>query len=40
MRREGRERLMFLGEPNAHKHLHYSDSLIGIVGDAGSVNLR
>ena len=32
----GRERLMFLGEQIAHKHLHYSDSLIGIVGDAGS----
>jgi len=27
---------MFLGEQIAHKHLHYSDSLIGIVGDAGS----
>jgi len=32
----GRERLMFLGEQIAQKHLHYSDSLIGIVGDAGS----
>lgn len=32
----GRERLMFLGEQIAHKHLYYSDSLIGIVGDAGS----
>lgn len=27
---------MFLGEQIAQKHLHYSDSLIGIVGDAGS----
>ena len=32
----GRERLMFLGEHIAHKHLHYDDRLIGIVGDAGS----
>lgn len=32
----GRERLMFLGEQIAQKHLHYSDSLIGIVGDTGS----
>lgn len=32
----GRERLMFLGEQIAHKHLHYNDRLIGIVGDAGS----
>ncbi len=32
----GRERLMFLGEQIAHKHLHYDDKLIGIVGDAGS----
>ena len=32
----GRERLMFLGEQIAHKHLHYDDRLIGIVGDAGS----
>ena len=32
----GRERLMFLGEQIAQKHLYYSDSLIGIVGDAGS----
>ncbi|HTN69105.1 MAG TPA: hypothetical protein VLZ33_06550 [Dysgonamonadaceae bacterium] len=32
----GRERLMFLGEQIAHRHLHYDDQLIGIVGDAGS----
>lgn len=32
----GRERLMFLGEHIAQKHLHFSDKLIGIVGDAGS----
>ncbi|MGV8962803.1 MAG: alanine-tRNA synthetase second additional domain-containing protein [Candidatus Saccharimonadaceae bacterium] len=32
----GRERLMFLGEQIAHRHLHYDDKLIGIVGDAGS----
>lgn len=32
----GRERLMFLGEQIAHRHLHYDDKLIGIVGDTGS----
>lgn len=32
----GRERLMFLGEHIAQKHLHFNDKLIGIVGDAGS----
>lgn len=32
----GKERLMFLGEQIAHRHLNYSDKLIGIVGDAGS----
>ncbi len=32
----GRERLMFLGEQISHRHLNYSDKLIGIVGDAGS----
>ena len=32
----GRERLMFLGEQIAHRHMHYEDKLIGIVGDAGS----
>ena len=32
----GKERLLFLGEQIAHQHLHYTDKLIGIVGDAGS----
>ncbi len=32
----GRERLMFLGEQIAQRHLHFNDRLIGIVGDAGS----
>lgn len=32
----GRERLLFLGEQISHRHLHYNDQLIGIVGDAGS----
>ncbi len=32
----GRERLLFLGEQIAHRHLTYTDRLIGIVGDAGS----
>ncbi len=32
----GRERLLFLGEQIAHRHLTYTDCLIGIVGDAGS----
>ncbi len=32
----GKERLMFLGEQIAHRHLSFSDKLIGIIGDAGS----
>ncbi len=32
----GKERLLFLGEQIAHRHLTFSDRLIGIVGDAGS----
>ncbi len=32
----GRERLMFLGEQIAQRHLNFNDRLIGIVGDAGS----
>ena len=32
----GRERLMFLGEQIAHKHLSFTDRLIGIIGDAGA----
>lgn len=32
----GRERLMFLGDQIAQRHLSYDDQLIGIVGDAGS----
>lgn len=32
----GKERLMFLGEQIAHKHLSYTDRLIGIIGDAGA----
>ncbi len=32
----GKERLMFLGEQIAQRHLHYNDRLIGVVGDAGS----
>ncbi len=32
----GKERLLFLGEQIAHRHLTYTDKLIGIVGDAGS----
>ena len=32
----GRERLLFLGEQIAQRHLTYQDCLIGIVGDAGS----
>ncbi|WP_329905609.1 alanine-tRNA synthetase second additional domain-containing protein [Porphyromonas pogonae] len=32
----GKDRLIFLGEQIAQKHLMYSDRLIGIVGDAGS----
>lgn len=32
----GRERLMFLGEQISHRHLNFSDRLIGIVGDAGA----
>lgn len=32
----GKERLIFLGEQIAQQHLHYTDKIIGIVGDAGS----
>ncbi len=32
----GKERLLFLGEQIAHRHLTFGDRLIGIVGDAGS----
>lgn len=32
----GKERLMFLGEQIAHKHLSFTDRLIGIIGDAGA----
>ncbi|POY36620.1 lantibiotic ABC transporter [Solitalea longa] len=32
----GKERLLFLGEQIAHRHLTFPDRLIGIVGDAGS----
>lgn len=32
----GKERLMFLGEQIAQRHLSFSDRLIGIIGDAGS----
>lgn len=32
----GKERLMFLGEQISHRHLNYSDKLIGVVGDAGA----
>ncbi|MDR1592449.1 MAG: alanine-tRNA synthetase second additional domain-containing protein [Prevotellaceae bacterium] len=32
----GRERLLYLGEGIAQRHLHYGDRLIGIIGDAGS----
>ena len=32
----GKERLIFLGEHISQRHLQFSDSLIGIVGDAGS----
>lgn len=32
----GKERLMFLGEQISHRHLNYSDRLIGVVGDAGA----
>lgn len=32
----GRERLLFLGEQIAQRHLTHTDRLIGIVGDAGS----
>ncbi|MCI6161422.1 MAG: alanine-tRNA synthetase second additional domain-containing protein [Prevotellaceae bacterium] len=32
----GKERLIFLGEQISQRHLHFSDRLIGIVGDAGS----
>lgn len=32
----GKERLMFLGEQITHKHLSYTDRLVGIIGDAGA----
>lgn len=32
----GKERLMFLGEQISHRHINFSDRLIGIVGDAGA----
>lgn len=32
----GKERLMFLGEQISHRHLNFTDRLIGIVGDAGA----
>ena len=32
----GKERMMFLGEQISHSHVHFSDRLIAIVGDAGS----
>ncbi len=32
----GRDRLLFLGEQIAQRHLSFNDKLIGIVGDAGS----
>lgn len=32
----GKDRMIFLGEQIAQRHLHYTDRLIGIVGDAGS----
>ncbi len=32
----GKERIIFLGEVIAHRHLNYNDRLIGIIGDAGS----
>ncbi len=32
----GRERILALGEQISHRHLTYTDKLIGIVGDAGS----
>jgi len=32
----GKERLMFLGDQIVHRHLQFSDKLIGIIGDAGS----
>lgn len=31
-----KERLMFLGEQIAHRHISYDDRLIGIIGDAGA----
>lgn len=32
----GKERLMFLGEQITHKHLSYTDRLVGIIGDTGA----
>lgn len=32
----GKERLLFLGDQIVHRHLQFSDKLIGIIGDAGS----
>ena len=32
----GKERLMFLGEQIAHRHLSFNDKLVGIIGDAGA----
>jgi len=32
----GRERLLFLGDQIANRHLRFSDRLIGVLGDAGS----
>lgn len=32
----GKERLLFLGDQIIHRHIQFSDKLIGIIGDAGS----
>lgn len=32
----GKDRLLFLGDQIGRRHLHFSDKLIGIIGDAGS----
>lgn len=32
----GKDRLMFLGESIAQRHLHFDDKLIGVIGDSGS----
>lgn len=32
----GKERLLFLGDQIVHRHIQFSDKLIGIIGDAGS----